>query len=294
VVGFALFSMMQTKFHHYILPVLPPIAAFVGVGLGELLEGPAPGARLAASFEARYARARTTIVAVAGAALVLLVARDLVWDAPDGPGPARLMHLFTYNYSRGWPASVDVRPALVVFAVAAALATAAMAAPRLVRTGALALGATALGFAVFGLDVYFVRASPHWGQRELVLGWIAASRTEPGPLVAYQLNWKGENFYTGNHLPAFVSSGRVFREWLAAERRKGVRTFYFLSLPDRTDTLASEVGLPARTRADGTRVASGVEVLTSTAQNSRFVLVRVRFQTHALPLERRAGDGASD
>lgn len=272
VVTFALFSLMETKFHHYILPALPPIGALCGITLDRLLERPR-----GASLGARHARAVTGVIAVGGAALVVLVARDLVLDATGAPGPARLMHLFTYNYGRSWPADLEVRGVLAGFALVAAVATALAVAPRLARASSVALGAVAIAFATWTLCVYFVRASPHWGQRELVLAWIAANREEAGPLAAYQTNWKGENFYSGNHLPAFVSTGRPFREWIASQRKKGVRTFYFISLPDRTDTLASEVGLPARTRADGSRAPSGVERLTSPELNDKLVLVRVRF-----------------
>jgi hypothetical protein len=91
------------------------------------------------------------------------------------------------------------------------------------------------------------------------------------------MNWKGENFYTGNHLPAFVSSGRPFREWVAKERRRGQRTFYFLCLPERADTLAAELGLPARWQKQDTVGPVGLDLLTTPADNTRFALVRARF-----------------
>lgn len=288
VATFALFSMMQTKFHHYILPALPPLAALVGITLDRWL---ADRGAATSDRDEVHARAVRAIVAVGGAGLVLLIGRDLAWDPAGGPGPARLMHLFTYSYGRAWPGHLEVRPALAALAIAAALATMAAAAPRLARRGAAALAAVAVVFAGWGLDVYLVRASPHWGQRELVLGRLEASRAAPGPLVAYQLNWKGENFYTGNRVAAFQSTGRPFREWLASERRKGVRTFYAISLPDRVDTLAAEVGLPARTRPDGTRAPSGVEKLTTPETNARFVLVRFRYPEGAVVPLRPPVDG---
>ena len=33
------------------------------------------------------------------------------------------------------------------------------------------------------------------------------------------MNWKGENFYTGNHIPAFVSTGATFTD--VAEEEDG-------------------------------------------------------------------------
>ena len=48
-------------------------------------------------------------------------------------------------------------------------------------------------------------------------------------LVAYQMNWKGENFYTGNHIPAFVSTGSTFTDWLKKKREEGVKVMYFIT-----------------------------------------------------------------
>ena len=46
---------------------------------------------------------------VAGALALLLVGRDLVIkpEGADQPGAIRLLHLFTYNYRRAWPDSLD-------------------------------------------------------------------------------------------------------------------------------------------------------------------------------------------
>jgi hypothetical protein len=52
-----------------------------------------------------------------GAALLLLVARDLIIkpDGADQPGAIRLLQLFTYNYRRAWPDSLDFSAALTGF-----------------------------------------------------------------------------------------------------------------------------------------------------------------------------------
>ena len=73
------------------------------------------------------------------------------------------------------------------------------------------------------------RLAPHWGQRELMEAYYE-SRANPNELlVAYQMNWKGENFYTGNHLPVFVSTGGPFTTWMKAQRDKGAKVMYFVT-----------------------------------------------------------------
>src|SRR3954471_6594360 len=61
-------------------------------------------------------------VGVAAAIVVGLVGRDLSArsDASDVPGQARLIHLFTYNYRRPWPETLDWSGLLAAFGVVCA------------------------------------------------------------------------------------------------------------------------------------------------------------------------------
>jgi 4-amino-4-deoxy-L-arabinose transferase-like glycosyltransferase len=331
--AFALFSAMLTKFHHYILPAVPPAAMLVGVLLDGLLtralaspEGverrprdvalyaaglaaaviagvagvarmfagkPVSGALVAAvglvslalvvvyldpaspeggatageaSYEARFERILLGAAAAVGAALVIAVGRDLAANLEGMPGQIRLMHLVTYNYRRPWPPSLDFGPTLWGFTLAAAVLTFALVAVRLRRHVVSALLALGVAFGAWGLGVYFMKISPHWGQRETTLAYYQATRELPGPLIAYQMNWKGENFYTGNHVPAFVSSGKRFQDHVLDEKKKGIKTFYFVTEHGRTGTLQNELTPP-----------HDLEKLTTPELDNKFVLVRARF-----------------
>jgi len=55
------------------------------------------------------------------------------------------------------------------------------------------------------------------------------------------MNWKGENFYTGNKIPAFVSSGGAFTSWLKTQKEKGVKVAYFVTEHGRVGGLKGEV-----------------------------------------------------
>ncbi|MCC6554267.1 MAG: glycosyltransferase family 39 protein [Polyangiaceae bacterium] len=273
--AFALFSLMLTKFHHYILPAVPPAAMLTGVLLDDLLrldrgsgaEGAAgPGSERSPEAR-RHERLMLGAAAVAGGLLVFFVGRDLAMAREGQPSQVRLLHLFTYNYKRPWPPSLDFSKALWAFVIAAAALTLLLAVARWRRYIVAALVSTAVLFAAWGLDHYFVRTSPHWGQRETILAYARASAAIPGPLVAYQMNWKGENFYSGNKLPAFVSSGKKFQEYINDQKKRGVKTFYFTTEHGRTSSLSNELGSP--------RV---FEKLTTPELNNKFVLVRASFE----------------
>jgi 4-amino-4-deoxy-L-arabinose transferase-like glycosyltransferase len=227
VLTFALFTAMPTKFHHYIFPALPPAALLVGVLLDEL------------AGEARAAPRALAVAALGAAALVLLVTRDLA--ARGVAGEARLLNLVTYNYQRPWPETVSVRGAIAAFGVALALGCAVLAVPRLRRGGVLALGCAAIGFAVWGLDVYLPRLAPHWGQRGLIEAYYRARASDKEAIAAFNVNWKGENFYTGNHVAVFPAGGRI-STWIDARRRDGARAAYFLTEHGRLGALKAELG----------------------------------------------------
>ncbi len=336
-VAFAMFTITLTKFHHYALPTVPPIAAVTGVMLDRCL-GSAPLTRerrglpryllglsasavllvygtlrlfsgklngrfsngqpqasaplLAAvclacgvaltlftvrkfgeaasdtdmSFGSAYESAVLGFLGVACAIPIVLVGRDLFSTVPgDIDGPARLIHLFTYNYRRTWPAdSLSFAGILSAFTLVCALLALGLAWPR-VRRHALALFAVvAVAWTAWGIDVYLIAAAPHWGQRETILAYYAARKGPQEPFVAYQMNWKGENFYTGNRVPAFVSSGPKFKTWVTDQKKKGVTVMFFTTEHSRISSLKSELGS-----------VKDFKLLTDRNLNNKFTLARV-------------------
>ncbi|WP_394835522.1 glycosyltransferase family 39 protein [Pendulispora rubella] len=246
---FTLVSAMRTKFHHYVLPAVPPLAMLVGIWLDERLsEAEKPGRR----------RLLASAVLAFGAACVLaLVTRDL------GASPSHLMKLFTYRYQRDWPSAQAFAPALVIFGVLTTVASLALAIRPWRRHAVLALGALAVGCTLLLLDGYLVRCAPNGGQRHVMDAYYRARSDTTTPLVAYELNWKGENFYTGNHLAIFLSGGSPMRTWLDAKQRAGEHTFFFVTERSRIRGLRAELG-PTR----------AFEELTDASASAEFALVR--------------------
>jgi 4-amino-4-deoxy-L-arabinose transferase-like glycosyltransferase len=337
-IAFAMFAISLTKFHHYALPTVPPIAALSGVMLdralgraslfrpqgalgycaglaasacllvygalrlfpgafsgqlqGSQLPPSAPwlacallacGSLLAlytvrrfgqadaaedGSFSAKYERALLALVGAAAAVPILLVGRDLSTTVfSDIEGQARLLHLFTYNYRRAWPSeSLNFNGILSAFSVVCAALALGFAWPQLRRHAFALFAAVAVLWTAWGLDVYLVQTAPHWGQRETILAYYTARKGPEEPFVAYQMNWKGENFYTGNRVPAFVSSGAKFKSWIAEQKKKGTKVMFFTTEHSRLASLKSELG-PVK----------DFSVITDKTLNNKFALARARF-----------------
>ena len=121
-------------------------------------------------------------------------------------------------------------------------------------------------WAAWGVNVYLVQVSPHWGQRETMLAYYLDRSSPEEPLVSYQMNWKGENFYTGNRTPAFVQSGEKFKNWVTQQRRRGVKAIYFSTEHSRVKSLKRELDGP-----------EDFEIITTPELNNKFMIARVRF-----------------
>jgi 4-amino-4-deoxy-L-arabinose transferase-like glycosyltransferase len=254
--AFGMFSVTGTKFHHYILPLVPAAALLTGVLLGSFLER-------ARSFS-RTPNVMEGCAALGALVITLLVGRDLaVTRAGDVEGGARFLQLFTYNYARSWPASLSYAGVFWGFTAAAVVLCLLMLAARTRRLASLGMCALSLLVSSWAVNVYLVQISPHWGQRETLAEYYKRRGGPEEPLIAYQLNWKGENFYTGNNVPAFVASGKRFTDWVAAQQKKGVKVMFFTTEHSRVATLKRELG-----------AARELELLTDERLNDKFVLVR--------------------
>jgi len=148
VSGFAFFCVVQTKFHHYILPIVPALGILVAFLLDDILAG--------------RDRLHGVYAAVA-IGIVLLVTRDLMWE------PERWIEMFVYRYDRPWPNvepySVDPSDGFFVLGGISVLAI-GIAASRFRRVGVAALCATGLAICIWSLQVYMPDAGKHWGMRE--------------------------------------------------------------------------------------------------------------------------------
>ncbi len=337
IAAFGLFSITLTKYHHYILPAVPPAALLAGVVLdralprrrvvapgsmapylltcavaalamlvglvgifGGTFDGALSGAISGTSglagptltlilglvlwiggavayrperqlldfhtpFALRYESMMLAWVGFASAAIVALAGRDMFTSREgDVAGQGRLIQLFTYNYRRPWPDALDFNSVFIAFTLLAATACLLVVSRRLRTHATVLLGVTAVAWIAWTADVYIVRTATHWGQRNTALAYYANRSGPDEPLVAYQLNWKGENFYTGNRLVSFKKSGEPFKDWIAKQRKAGLETFFLATEHGRIRVLKRELGDDYE-----------VEVLVPKTENNKFTMTRI-------------------
>jgi hypothetical protein len=89
-------------------------------------------------------------------------------------------------------------------------------------------------FTFFLLDGFMPAVAPFWSQKGPIATYYQNRRSPEERLIAYQLYWRGETFYTSNEIyegPAeertvFDSEGAddKFKDWVA--RHRGRRAFF--------------------------------------------------------------------
>lgn len=198
LVGFTLFSLSSTTFHHYIFPVVPPLALLIGLTLDDLIDG--------------AAGQPWPLYAVA-AAIAAIIAWDLIGD------PQQIKNLFTYRYDRNWDGDAWDGGFRVVITAVTAVIVAAMTALMVVRSKvgrrravALLVGG-AMAMVLFCLNVYMPTISSTMSQQELWERYVELCDDEPTtsrripdgagcqqPAIAFKLNWRGETLHTGNQV----------------------------------------------------------------------------------------------
>jgi 4-amino-4-deoxy-L-arabinose transferase-like glycosyltransferase len=188
VSGYALVSFSMTKFHHYILPAMPGMAIAIGCFLDDVF---------------REKRGRLMLLAMLiGTPLLGLVAFDLTSAEKSAQ---HFIWLFSYDYintpqGRPWPTDMNYIKVLWTFAGLFAASALFIVWPRVRKFAGVATVAVAIAFTYFLLDVYIPRAASHWSQKPLIAQFYRDRHSEAERLLAWQMYWRGENFYTQNEI----------------------------------------------------------------------------------------------
>ncbi|MFI5299781.1 MAG: glycosyltransferase family 39 protein, partial [Polyangiales bacterium] len=227
-------------------------------------------------------------LAIMAALTSALVTRDLA-SRPDADikGQERLIQLYTYRYDRAWPKDVYFSNVFVGLGIAMLALLLVMAARAYRRQALVAIVALSALTCAWTLDDYMMKVAPHWGQRPLFEAYYRDRRSDKEPLVAFEMNWKGENFYSGGGLVEFgngmgqgsTSGERAserMREWLSKVKTRATAV-YFVTEKNRVNKIEEQLKgvLGAPTSAS----KKWTEEITKEADDNKFIVVRVRFPT---------------
>ena len=223
--GYLLVGFAATRYPHYVLPLVPPLLVLAALFVDRLLD---EGLR-------RHAAAGLLGVAALAATGGALARR-----------PRLLTALFTYDPRRAWPgAALDPAPAITLLASLALVGFALAVLRRSARVAAGSLVAASLLTTAWVSWVHWPELAAHWTQREVFDAWKAEAPEPDEPLVAWQMNWRGETFYGRNRVREVVDPARM-REVAARPGR-----LWVVTEEERVPSLGSAVGPGKRLRVAG-------------------------------------------
>ncbi len=260
--SFLLFSLSQTKFHHYVYPLVPISAILIALWLERYLS------------EERNDLYRIALLFIL--AFLVLVFKDII------DNPHHLVNLFVYKYSRPYPwkdpmlmFGIDWKITIAHFKFffyptpQVVLRDIMLAALFFLLAGIFynvrkwliwGLAGTGMFFAIYNAHSFMPHLAKHWSQkkifeklkedsplwRRLLKDPLADARKDPipdEPLLAFRMNWRGEKFYSRNRDLQIMGTDSYTRLHAALQRlRKKGKPVYFLIESTRMKQLKRAVG----------------------------------------------------
>ncbi|MBN2497974.1 MAG: glycosyltransferase family 39 protein [Deltaproteobacteria bacterium] len=209
LVPFSAFSLFQTKFHHYIFPVLPFVAVMLGVFL----------ARMHAASERAWMRLCVMLALPISAVLLADILHDYKW----------FIHLFDYYYGWPLPASLDPYPAFAVLGGLWGLVLALLFFRRRIGTWIFATMTALAASVCLLLTAYILPAvTPTFTQEPIYRAYVEASGGE-APVAQYN-GWlsRSVSFYFDNRAEDLSKSDQPNAEKAIQFLRRPQRSFLIL------------------------------------------------------------------
>ena len=254
ICGTAFFFLVQTKFHHYILPVIPALGLLVAFFLDDIIE----------KREKLH-----PVYALLGIGILMMLTRDLMWE------PDRWIEMFVFRYDRPWPSTepwlVDPSDGFFMLGIVGTIGLVACALPWR-RIGVAAVCAAGLTTSLWALQVYMPDAGTHWGMREAVRSYYE-QRTIYGEKIVYfsakdvAADWSK----TGDVRHRFDT---MIPDTLHIGQPMMIRIQ--LNKPDKEDQVELEMGMTGTVTAIGKHT---VEVLIPAAERSKIEALVARGKT---------------
>ena len=285
-----LFSLSQTKFHHYVFPVVPISTILIGIWLDRFLSH---------EENANYRFALLIALGIFG-----VIFRDVIGN------PHHLVNMFVYKYSRPYPWSeplllfgIDVKfaflkqiflfrptPQVVLRDIALVVVFFYLSgffynARKIMVWGLCGVGAF---FAFYNAHSFMINLTPHWSQKHLAETlkkdspywkkrlsnkWADGRKMSfpKEPLLAFRMNWRGEKFYFQNQDLQILGTYSYARLYQALKRhRASGHPAYFL-------IEAKKARMKQLKRAVGKTYAKLLKVIDKT--NNKYQLIKL--QTNA-------------
>ncbi len=254
IASFALISLSVTKYYHYLVPVLPPLAIVIGVWLHGLLPR-SPVDPASDSAPPELPTGAMVVLALTGCTILYLVVQAAKAE------PAWIAHLTTYLYTGMWRQGAPAVDALAWCVLPFGFGL-VLWLGRARRASVAALVLSGLLTTAYVIDGYLPAASENWSQRT-ALRYYYDHAERDDKLLSWWFYYRGETYFSKRKIWVAMEPARdELREYIDQHRGKGI-TFWVMTTAKHAERAPSH--LPRDVR-------DGVEVVY---QNFHYALMKV-------------------
>lgn len=230
VISFGLITYSVTKYYHYLLPALPPLAVLTGLWLQGLLRKRRGGATRVTGAVGPALALAVLALAIAG-----LVLRQAVYE------PAWIAHLTTYLYTGMWREGAPVPTRLVWMCAPLPIGVALWLGRRMPHAVAawVLSGLLVTGYVI---DDYLPAASESWSQRSAFRVYYA-QRKPQDKVLSWWFYYRGETFFSKHRIWVLMRPDRQkLFDFIDEHRGKDV-TFWMMTTVQHANRVHTQ--LPA-------------------------------------------------
>jgi 4-amino-4-deoxy-L-arabinose transferase-like glycosyltransferase len=228
IASFALITASVTKYYHYLVPILPPLAIVIGVwmhGLVRRIDEPGDQPELPTSA--------MVVLALSGCTILYMVV------AAAKAEPAWIAHLTTYLYTGMWrqgaPEVDGLAWCVVPFGIGLILWLG-----RMRRASVLTLVLSGLLTTAYVIDGYLPAASENWSQRTAIRHYFD-HREKNDKLLSWWFYYRGETYFTKRRIWVSMEPQREeLHAYIDEHRGKGI-TFWVMTTVQHAERAPSHL-----------------------------------------------------
>ncbi len=218
--AYVFYSLVVTKFHHYIFPVIFPMSVMIAVSFSK------------ENFDTHK---ESLLFAITFIVAIILLNHDIINH------PRYFLDLFTYNYQRPYPSELSPDYIVIILCVFFAISIISIFLfVRKFQILRISFFLFAIAFSMFHSHINFSRLSPHWSSKHL-LETYHEQRKPSDILVAYQMNWRGETFYSNNTVIQLKGNEASRQIYQLARKTKRL---FIITEQERYKKLQKAIGAP--------------------------------------------------
>jgi len=229
IASFALITFSVTKYYHYLVPVLPPLAIVIGVWLHGLLPRRAEDPAL----QPELPTGAMVVLSLAGCTILYLVVEAAKAE------PAWIAHLTTYLYTGMWRQGAPPVDELLWCVLPFGLGLIFWLG-RLRRASVAMLALSGLLTTAYVIDGYLPAASENWSQRTAMRYYFDHAK-RGDKLLSWWFYYRGETYFSKRRIWVSMEPERdKLRESIDENRGKGA-TFWIVTTAKHAERLPSHL-----------------------------------------------------